>query len=442
MTTEEIRRRIADKMGISELLPMQREMENIKLPSRTLLCAPTGSGKTLAFAIGVLRSLPKTASDAVEALIIAPTRELVLQITEILRTLAAPEFKTVALYGGHSYSTEAASLEGKPNIVVGTPGRLLDHIQRGRLGLYECRTLVIDEYDKSLELGFADDMQSIIGRLKNARTLILTSATEGEIPGFIGKVDRKLNFTAADNRPDVENFEVASPTPDKLDTLGQLLTALGDTRTIVFVNHRDAAERVFAYLEKAGFPAILYHGGLEQNIRRRALILFENGTCPIMVSTDLGARGLDIDAVGAVVHYHLANSAEAYTHRNGRTARMGASGKAYSIISEHDKRPEFLADLKPLEHPLPEQVKGTPSGIATLYLNAGKKEKISRGDIAGFLIQKGGLTREEVGRIDVDDHCAYVAVPADKARATAAAVAPYKIKNTRVRVTQLKDKLG
>ena len=437
MTTDNIKARLSASLDISTLLPMQTEMGKIRLPAKVLLCAPTGSGKTVAFIIALLRSL-KAPGNGIQAAIIAPTRELALQIFEVVRPLAAPEYKSVALYGGHSFESESRSLEGAPDIVVGTPGRMLDHIRRGRLSLYDVRAFVIDEYDKALELGFHEEMKALAGRMRKADTMILTSATKGEIPDFIGSVERTLDYSSCGlaAKPEIDIFEVTSPTADKLETLAALLKQLPPGRQIVFLNHRDAAERVYTYLNKLGFPVVLYHGGLEQQLRQRAIILFNNGSRPILISTDLASRGLDICDVRAVIHYHLPGSEETWTHRNGRTARMEAEGSAYVIVSEHDKRLPFMDDL-PLF---------TPSGegsipqaaTATLYINAGKKEKISKGDIAGYIINKGGLTASEVGRIDVLDHCSYVAVPADKSRQTVVALAPHKLKNTRVRVTQLK----
>jgi len=417
---------------------MQVEMTNLRLPARVMLCAPTGSGKTVAFVIAVLRSLVAP-GNGVQASIIAPTRELALQIFEVIRPLAAPEYKTAALYGGHSFETESRSLEGSPDIVVGTPGRLLDHIRRGRLSLFKVRTSVIDEYDKSLELGFHEEMKALIGRMCNVRTILLTSATAGDVPDFIGSIDRILDYSDSDlaEAPEITLHEVVSPKADKLETLANLLRQLSDARDLIFVNHRDAAERVYEYLKRLGFPVGLYHGGLEQQVRQRALILFNNGSTPLLVSTDLAARGLDIADVQSVIHYHLPGTVEAWTHRNGRTARMGAQGKAFVIISDHDRRPDFIPVLPLFD--ITEEGSVPVPAIATLYVNAGKKEKISRGDVAGYMINKGGLRADEVGRIDVLDHCSYVAVPAVKARQTAVSVAPYKLKNVRVRVTQLKD---
>ena len=283
-------------------------------------------------------------------------------------------------------------------------------------------------------------MKRIIATMRRVSTTILTSATSGDIPDFVGEVEHTFDYRKGneDDGSDVVAYELISPAADKLDSLGELLRALGGRKSIVFVNHREAADRVYAYLQKQGISSCLYHGGLDQDMRERALILFENGTAPVMVATDLAARGLDIEGVEAVIHYHLPSSAEAWTHRNGRTGRLGGTdGDVYLILSAKETRPDYIT-TQPLTldtlSPKPVDAR------ATLYFNAGKKEKISRGDIAGFLISKGGLSPAEVGRIDIRDHCAYVAVPAAKARATAEAVAPHKIKNTRVRVTQLKNR--
>ncbi len=432
---------IKSRLGIAELNDMQKAAAAEKLPATLLMLAPTGSGKTLAFALPFLRSL-RHPDGKVQGLVLAPSRELVLQIFNIIRPIAT-DYKTVAFYGGHAMSEEVNSLSVTPDIIIATPGRLLDHIQRGQLSLYDVSTLVVDEYDKCLELGFHDEMRRISGRLKSLRTVILTSATKlSELPEFLDMSALKtLDFTKGKTDtavPKLDIKRVESPARDKIDTLEALLrtVASSDTKTLVFVNHRESAERVFNLLKKAGFPAGLYHGGLEQLDRERALLMFNNGSTPIHVSTDLGARGLDIADVKSVIHYHLPLTAENWTHRNGRTGRMGAEGDVYVIVSEADNVPEFVTTdhdyMPPTDGEIPE------SKWTTLHLNAGKKEKISRGDIAGFLIQKGGLGKDEVGVIDVKDHSSYVAVPRGKARDTIKALEPYKIKNTRVRITQVR----
>lgn len=438
-----IQQRIGERLGIATFTPMQKEVAALTAVRRLILLSPTGSGKTVAFVMPFLKAMDSVtdiADTEVRGVVLVPTRELAMQVFEVVRTVAAPELKTAVLYGGHSFATEQQSLAGKPHIVVGTPGRVLDHIRRGSLNVFSVKALVLDEYDKSLELGFLHDMKAIVGRMKNVSTLVLTSATRlRELPDFLGDAPFKvLDYSGADHQatPKILFRKVESPSADKLDILDALLRDLGGKRVIVFVNHRDAAERVYNSLIGRGFPAGMYHGGLEQDKREKALTLFANGTTPVLVSTDLASRGLDIGHVGAVVHYHLPVNTEAMTHRNGRTGRMGAEGEAFAIVSEHDKVPDFFPALDnywPAGKTLP-----APSATATLFFNVGKKDKISRGDIVGFLINKGGLSKEEVGRIDLGDHHAYVAVPGARARAAAVAVAPYKIKNTRVRVTQLK----
>ncbi len=340
---------------------------------------------------------------------------------------------------------EVRSVIPEPDIIVATPGRLLDHLRRGTLSLDKTSALVLDEYDKSLDLGFDDEMRRISARMKNIRTLILTSATKLQTPPqyLDTRGMRTLDFTGAAEKAPAPKLDIAiveSPVRDKLQTLADLLASMAPaSRVMVFVNHRDAAERIHSDMRRRGFPAGLYHGGLEQQQRERALVMFGNGTTPVLVSTDLAARGLDIPAVEAVVHYHMPVDAEAWTHRNGRTARQGSEGHVYIINSEADDIPEFIR----WDHPYtPTATSGgnpAESPWQTLHINAGKKEKISRGDVAGFLIHKGGLQSAQVGTIDIRDHCAYVAVPRELARELVKTLIPHRMKNTRVRVSRIDD---
>ncbi len=447
MTSGEIGRRIAGRMGIEHLNAMQNSMAEMPLPARALLLAPTGSGKTLAFAIPLLASLSRPGC-CVQAAVIVPTRELATQVFEVLRVLAAPEYKCAVLYGGHAVRLEQASLQGNPDIVVGTPGRMLDHMQRGHLNLQRVSTLVLDEYDKSLDAGFYEQMKALTSGMRKVSTLILTSATESvQLPDFIDP----LGMTVCDFRNaaaegyDAEGsvacgnpaiMRIASPAADKLDTLAALLARRCGEKAIVFVNHRDAAERVAAGLCRAGMPVALYHGALDQSERRNALVLFANGTAPVLVATDLAARGLDIAGVGAVVHYHMPPTAENWKHRNGRTARQGAPGEVFVITSPVDRIPDYVhwnsegdaGNILPQEC-LPR--------VATLYFDAGRRQKISRGDIAGFILKNSGLGKDELGRIDIDDNCAFAAVPAQKARQTVEELKPCKLKGKKVRVSRL-----
>lgn len=436
METKIILERLRERHNITALNEMQQLMAGT-YASKLILLSPTGSGKTAAFAIRLLRFL-QPSSGRVQAVIMAPARELVLQIADVIRPVAAG-LKTVAFYGGHSMADEVNSMSVVPDIIVSTPGRLLDHIRRGTVDVGGVDALVLDEYDKSLELGFLDEMKRIAKRMRSLKMILLTSATPlAEMPDFIAMQGAEVvDFSGKGERSRLQIAKVDSPERDKLATLADLLRSLPNGRALVFVNHRESAERVYGYLRREHFPVGLYHGGLEQRERQLAVDLLNNGTTPILVSTDLGARGLDIDDVNYVIHYHMPLSAESWTHRNGRTARMGASGTAYVIIADEENIPEYV-DWQRDYNPKSAAADGFHSDVATLYLNAGKKEKISRGDIVGYLIQKGGLTKEQVGKIVVNDHSAIVAVPRQMASQLVEILAPYKLKNTKVRISLLK----
>lgn len=436
MDKQTILERFRERHNIETLNPMQQLMAATDA-TRLILLSPTGSGKTAAFAIRLLRAIGSS-KGVLQAVVIAPSRELVIQIADVIRPVAAG-LKTVAFYGGHNMADEVNSLKSMPDIIVATSGRLLDHITRGNLDVAGVHALVLDEYDKSLELGFHDEMRRIARRMKSLKLIILTSATRlAELPDFLPMQGAEtVDFTPSAQRSRLQTVSVESPERDKLQTLLDLLRSLPNGRAIVFVNHRESAERVYNFLKKERFPVGLYHGGLEQRDRQLALDLFNNGTNPVLVSTDLGSRGLDIDDVNYVIHYHMPLSAESWTHRNGRTARMGAEGTAYVITAEGENIPDYVVCDRPYA-PRGEASEGIRSDVATLYFNAGKKEKISKGDIAGFLIQKGGLTKDEVGKIMVWDHSAIAAVPRAKIGKVVEAVAPYRLKNTKVRITPLK----
>ncbi|MDE7126015.1 MAG: DEAD/DEAH box helicase [Muribaculaceae bacterium] len=434
MTNKEILSSITSRLGISELNPMQKVIS----PSdrrKFILLSPTGSGKTLAFSIAVLKAI-KAPCGRVQALILAPSRELVQQIAGVIRPIATG-YKTTALYGGHAMMDEVNSLSVVPDIVVATPGRLLDHIERRQIDLRNVGILVLDEYDKSLELGFQDEMQKIVRRISAPSTIVFTSATPiDKMPDFISMAGAKVyDFVgAADNRKRLEISKVASPSKDKLDVLMCLLHSIDNGKVIIFVNHRESVERVYERVAREGFPVGFYHGGLDQQKREMAVDMLNNGTTPVLVSTDLGARGLDIDSVSAVIHYHMPLSEESWTHRNGRTARVDAEGKAYVIVSDGEKCPEYVewdADYNPSGH----SDDPIESHTATLYINAGKKEKISRGDVAGYVIRALGIAPEEVDKIVVKDHYAIVGVPRNAMKSIIAINPVPKIKNIRVRLS-------
>lgn len=429
---------ISSRLGIAELNPMQRELMSSQARDVVLL-SPTGSGKTVAFTISMLQALGKPKGE-VQAVVIAPSRELVMQIYRVVREVATG-YKTVALYGGHSMTDEKNSLTPVPDIVIATPGRLLDHLNRKLLDLYNTKVLVLDEYDKSLELGFHDEMRKILRLMPNLSRTVLTSATplSDRLPEFMkvkNPVVMDFLSSVAKPRTRMSVVRVESPAKDKVDTLVDLLKSLPNGRVIVFVNHRESATRLYDHLKKAGLPVGIYHGALDQNDREKAVDLLNNGTTPVLVSTDLGARGLDIEEVKSIIHYHMPLTKETWTHRNGRTARVDATGTIYVITSEADNIPDYVTFDRSY---VPTGTSADPihADCATLYFSAGRKERISRGDIAGFLMKTGGLAADEVGRIIVRDHSAIVAVPAGKADSVLRTVATEKIKGKRVKISKL-----
>lgn len=435
MTNKEIIENINTRLGIAELNRMQKVIAQSDR-RRFVLLSPTGSGKTVAFSIAVLKAL-KAQCGRVQALILVPSRELAQQVAEVIRPIASG-YKTTVLYGGHAVRDEVSSLSVVPDIVVATPGRLLDHIERNRIDVRSVSALVLDEYDKALELGFHDEMRRIVRYISSPSTVIFTSATAiDQLPDFVSMDGAKVyDFVNKESavRKRLDIASVVSPVKDKLDTLVALLRSLNNGRVIVFVNYRESVERVYGRLAEEGMPVGFYHGGLEQRDREMAVDLLNNGTTPILVSTDLGSRGLDIEDVSAVVHYHLPQSAESWVHRNGRTARVDADGRVFVIISANEKRPEYVEWDRKYE-PAGHSDDPIESQVATLYINAGKKEKISRGDVAGYVIRALGVPAAEVSRIVVKDHYAIAGVPRRSMESILSVNPVPKIKNIRVRLS-------
>lgn len=439
MQSEIIIDNIKTRLGIETLNPMQQQMLGTD-SHRVVLIAPTGSGKTLAFTCRMLRAVSQGGQGRVLALVLAPSRELVVQIAGVLRQIATG-YKTVAFYGGHSMEDEKKSLNPVPDIIVATPGRMLDHMQRGHLDMHGLEVLVLDEYDKSLELGFEGEMKRIIGRIGQCGDIILTSATRLDVmPQYLPMHNAEVICPEVKNDPRgrMQVVRVPSYNPDKLDTLCNLLrTFAAGARTIVFVNHRESAERVYKRLKSEKIDCGLYHGALDQELRSTAIDLFANGTTPILVATDLASRGLDIEGVDNVIHYHQPTSEQAWTHRNGRTARVDATGTVYDIVSESDTVPEYIEFDREY---IPDGSESRPmrSDVATLYFAAGKKEKISRGDIVGFLVSNSPVEASEIGRIAVRDHNALAAVPRAKVSEILESVSGVKLKGKKVRISQLR----
>ena len=399
-----------------------------------ILLSNTGSGKTLGFLIPILEQLDKN-TPGTQALIVAPSRELAMQIEKVWKTMTTG-FKVTCCYGGHLRETEENNLVEAPALIIGTPGRLGDHIRRENIKTAGIKLLVLDEFDKSLELGFQEELEFILESLPGLQKRILTSATEGvDIPGFVGVTDPvRLDFLTEEKSEALAIKYVESEDKDKLDTLFRLVCYLGNRSTIVFCNHREAVERTNSALKDAGITSVFYHGAMEQRDRDAALSKFRNGTSNLLVTTDLAARGLDIPNIRYIVHYHLPHTADSYTHRNGRTARMDASGTAILIIGPDEKMPNYVEENPELitleaKYELPEKPKWT-----TFYISAGKKDKVNKVDIVGFLTNKGQMKKEDVGLIEVKDFFSFVAVRKSKAAHTLNLIKNEKIKNKKVNI--------
>ena len=438
---------ILRNLRIEQLTPMQEAARDAYQSDKDLvLLSPTGSGKTLAFLLPLVQSL-KADVQGVQAVVLVPSRELALQIENVFKSMNVP-FKAMSCYGGRPAMDEHRTMRGiNPAVIIGTPGRMNDHLRKQNFDTRFVTTLVIDEFDKCLEFGFHDEMAEVIGQLPALKKRVLLSATDAEeIPQFTGVGGGesspqvvKLNFLSGETvsgRLDLQ--KVISPQKDKLETLYRLLCTLGDRSTLVFVNYRESVERTVAYLKSKKFPCDAFHGGMEQPDRERALYKFRNGSCHVLISTDLAARGLDIPEIEHIIHYHLPVNEEAFTHRNGRTARWDATGTSYLILHAEEKLPEYIPeDIETME--LLENPSRPPKSVwTTIYIGKGKKEKLSRMDIAGFLYKKGNLTREDVGAIDVKEHYAFVAVRRAKVKQLLNLIQGEKIKGMKTIIEEAK----
>lgn len=431
---------ILQNFKIKKLNDMQlASIDANKKNNDVILVAPTGSGKTLAFLLPLI-SIIDANKKGVQVLIIAPSRELAIQIEQVFKTMATG-FKVNCCYGGHSTKTERNNLEEAPTVIIGTPGRLCYHINRKHIDTSTIETLIIDEFDKGLEFGFQDDMESIVKSLPKLKKRILTSATNSiELPDFMGlNKPVTLNYFTTDDVPSkLEVRIVKAEKTDKLDALFNLICTIGNKPTIVFCNHREAVDRISDLLHHQGLAHDVFHGGMEQDERERALIKFRNGSHSVLISTDLAARGLDIPEIEYVIHYQLPLTIETYTHRNGRTARMHAKGVAYLILGEEEYQPKFIAEKIEVEKIEATKIIPPPPVWETLYISVGKKEKVNKIDIVGLLLQKGNLQKDELGLIEVLDHCAFAAVKRTKIQALLQAIKNEKLKGKSAKISVAK----
>ena len=423
-------------VGIETLNAMQLATLNANEKEKDMiLLSPTGSGKTLAYLLPVLMSLnPECAK--VQALILAPSRELAQQIEQVWRSMSTG-FKVNTCFGGRPSNGEKRDLAVPPAVLIGTPGRLQDHVERGNFDVTDIKVLVLDEFDKSLEMGFTEQMEAIISRIPNLKKRILTSATDAvSIPSFTGIQNPiKLDYSEKDNKlKGLKTFQVKGKNNDKMDLVYQLLCYLGNDSTLIFCNQRETVEKVSAYLAERRVANEFFHGKLEQPDRERALSKFRNGSCTVFISTDLASRGLDIPEIKNIIHFDAPVRVDEYVHRNGRTARMEAEGSAFLLLTEKEELPEFITP-QPVVMALPALASMPPRpDWATLYIGKGKKDKLSKMDIVGFMFKKGQLAKDELGMVEVKEYYSFVAIKVSKVNEVLRLVANEKIKNMKVRI--------
>jgi len=426
---------IYQSLEIQEMNQMQKSaFKATENNTDVILLSPTGSGKTLAFLFPVLRNLKKNLL-GVQTLILVPARELALQIEQVFKAMGT-DFKVSVCYGGHDKKIEINNLTEAPAVLIGTPGRIKYHLQNKNFDASTITTLVLDEFDKALELGFQEDMEYIIGNLRGLSQRILTSATAmNEIPKFTGLQNEKIIdfLKLGENKPDIQLRKVMTISEEKLDTLFHLICKIGNKRTLIFCNHREAVDRISELLKDKGIDRETFHGGMEQDERERALLKFRNDSARVLITTDLAARGLDVPEVESIVHYQLPPKEDAFIHRNGRTARMNAKGFVYLIMTEEENFPFIKNDI-PAENvkeftKVPEK---TP--FQTIYISAGKKDKVNKVDIVGFLMKKGELQKDDIGLIEVKDTTSYVAVSRSKVNVLLKKLSTERLKNKKVKM--------
>ena len=437
---------ILNKLGITQLNEMQEQtISAIANGSNdVVVLSPTGTGKTLAYLLPLVdRMLSNGIQDTskLSLVVVVPTRELALQSLQVFKSMGT-SLRAMALYGGRPTMDEHIKLRAvMPHVVFATPGRLNDHIAKDNISVADIQTLVIDEFDKCLEMGFQNEMNVLLGSLVELKQRILLSATHSEgIPYFVRMshtktVDFRQEEQQTSSRLDI--YKVESQTKDKLPTLSSLLLSFGQQSTVVFLNHRDAVERTAQYLMQQGFVVSLMHGGLEQRQREDALYKFANGSATVLVATDLASRGLDIPDIKNIVHYHLPETSSNYIHRVGRTARWNSTGRSFFLLNPEEDIPEYVeGEVKDY---IPAETNTTPPQpkMVTLYIGKGKKDKLSKGDIVGFLCKIGGLQSSEIGIITVKERYTYVAISLQRLRQVLVKTKGQKIKGMKTIVEEV-----
>ena len=426
---------ILNKLGISSLNEMQILAEDaISNNENVILLSPTGTGKTLAFLLPIINQM-NTENKDVQLIIVVPSRELAIQIEQVIREMGTG-LKCNSVYGGQSFNQDRINLKHVPSIIVGTPGRLADHLNRNTFSLDSVKTMVLDEFDKSLEIGFEDELKIICNSLYHVKKRILTSATnQVEIPRFVNLESPKIinNLKKGDGILKIQS--ILSVSKDKLESLAEALLKLNGKSGILFCNYKDSINRVSDFLSDKGISHGCFYGGLEQHDRELALIKFRNGSHKLIVATDLAARGLDIHKIDFIMHYHLPSREHEFVHRNGRTARMNNDGTVFILHHSDEKLPEFIPAMETAE--LERGTDAPADEWSTVMISGGRRDKISKGDVAGFCIKQGGVDPDNLGLIELQQNDSFVAVKTKMVNQLIEKIDRTKLKTKKILATEV-----
>lgn len=437
-------------LGYLQMTPIQAQSLPLVLEGKDLIAkAKTGSGKTAAFALGLLSRLNVNRVD-VQALVLCPTRELADQVAQEIRRLARalPNVKLVTLCGGTPTAPQSATLSFGAHIAVGTPGRILKHLEQGTLELSSLETLVLDEADRMLDMGFGEDINRVISYAPERRQTLLFSAT---YPEGIAQMSRgvqrnpvEVSVESLHEGSAIEQKLYEVPAGQRLDALTWLLSHYQPSSCVVFCNTKRACNDVADHLAAKGFSALALNGDLEQRERDQVLVRFANGSATILVATDVAARGLDIKELGAVINYELTYDPEVHVHRIGRTGRAGQQGLALSLYQPNEaQRVNFIEEYQQAPMPLGDldsigrDIKPIAPQMVTLSIDAGRKTKVRAGDILGALTGEGGIAGADVGKIQISEQYSYVAVKCSVASAALKRLQEGKIKGRSYRARKL-----
>lgn len=441
------------ELGYTGMTLVQAETLPVLLAGNDVLArAKTGSGKTVAFGLGLLQQLDVAAFET-QALVLCPTRELADQVAKELRRLARglANTKILTLCGGAPFGPQVASLSHAPHIVVGTPGRILKHLRKGNLSLQTVTTFVLDEADRMLDMGFADQIDSVIQQLPADRQTLLFSATyAADIVAVSKRIQRKpvtVDVTDDEQPAEIVQHWCLVRGDNRRETLLRALRAWGGALNLVFCNTKVDCDAVGAFLQANDIGAIVLHGDLEQHERNEVLVRFANRSASVLVATDVAARGLDVKALDAVFNFELPNQAEVYVHRIGRTGRAGDNGVAVSLVEQGEiGRLLAIEDLLPaakIRESSPADAHGAPASLTpamtTIQVSGGRRDKLRPGDLLGALTADGGVAGNDVGAIDLFDTMAYVAVLSAHAETAARQLATRPIKGRRYRARVLRQ---